>query len=85
MLNPAIESAIIEQLLLLDDDRKAEVLNFILSLTAKPKVEASPAKIANEIDPMRYSGTVSWPVDGLAYQEKLRGEWERTPYLTRTL
>jgi hypothetical protein len=38
MLNPAIESAIIEQLLLLDDDRKAEVLNFILSLTAQSKV-----------------------------------------------
>ena len=76
MLNPAIESAIIEQLLLLDDDRKAEVLNFILSMTAKSKVEASPAKTANEIDPMRYSGTVSWPVEGLTYQEKLRGEWE---------
>jgi hypothetical protein len=76
MLHPAIESAIIEQLLLLDDDRKAEVLNFILSLTAKSKVEASLAKTANEIDPMRYSGTVSWPVDGLTYQEKLRGEWE---------
>jgi hypothetical protein len=76
MLNPAIESAIIEQLLLLDDDGKAEVLNFILSMTAKSKVEASLAKTANEIDPMRYSGTVSWPVDGLTYQEKLRGEWE---------
>ena len=76
MLNPAIESAILEQLLLLDDDRKAEVLNFILSMTAKSKVEASLAKTANEIDPMRYSGTVSWPVDGLTYQEKLRGEWE---------
>jgi hypothetical protein len=76
MLNPAIESAIIEQLLLLDDDRKAEVLNFILSLTARSKPEAFPAKTAKEIDPMRYSGTVSWPVDGLAYQEKLRGEWE---------
>ena len=66
MLNPAIESAIIEQLLLLDDDRKAEVLNFILSLTAKSKAETSPAKTAKEIDPMRYSGAVSWPVDGLA-------------------
>jgi hypothetical protein len=76
MLNPAIESAIIEQLLLLDDDRKAEVLNFILSLTAQSKVRTSPAKIANELDPMRYSGTVSWPVDGLTYQERLRGEWE---------
>jgi len=76
MLNPAIESAIIEQLLLLDDDRKAEVLNFILSLTEKSKFAASPAKPPNEIDPMRYSSTVFWPVDGLAYQEKLRGVWE---------
>jgi hypothetical protein len=57
----------------LDDDRKAEVLNFILSLTAQSKVRSSPAKIANELDPMRYSGTVSWPVDGMAYQERLRG------------
>jgi hypothetical protein len=76
MLNPAIESAIIEQLLLLDDDRKAEVLNFILSLTTQSKVRTSPAKIVNELDPMRYSDTVSWPVDGMAYQERLRGEWE---------
>jgi hypothetical protein len=76
MLNPAIESAIIEQLLLLDDDRKAEVLNFILSLTAKSKVRSSPLKTADELDPMRYTGTVSWPVDGLAYQELLRREWE---------
>jgi hypothetical protein len=76
MLNPAIESAILEQLLLLDDDRKAEVLNVILSLTAKSKVEAFPAKTANEIDPIRFTGMVSWSVDGLAYQEKLRGEWE---------
>ena len=76
MLNPAIESAIIEQLLLLDDDRKAEVLNFILSMTAQSKVRTSPAKTVIELDPMRYSGTVSWPVDGMAYQERLRGEWE---------
>jgi hypothetical protein len=76
MLNPAIESAIIEQLLLLDDDRKAEVLNFILSMTAQSKVRNSPAKTANELDPMRYSGRVFWPVDGLTYQERLRGEWE---------
>jgi hypothetical protein len=60
----------------LDDDRKAEVLNYILSLTAKSKVETSTAQTANEIDPMRYDGTVSWPVDGLAYQGMLRGEWE---------
>ena len=40
------------------------------------KVRTFPAKTANELDPMRYSGTVSWPVDGLAYQERLRGEWE---------
>jgi hypothetical protein len=76
MLNPAIESAILEQLLLLDDDRKAEVLNVILSLTAKSKVEAFPAKTANEIDPIRFTGMVSWSVDGLAYQETLRGEWQ---------
>lgn len=28
------------------------------------------------IDPMKYSKTVDWPVDGLAYQRQLRDEWK---------
>ena len=70
----AIETDIIEQLHLLDDDRKAEVLDFILFLIAKSKANSSSVKTAGEFDPMRYSGKVSWPVDGLAYQETLRRE-----------
>lgn len=72
----AIETEIIEQLHLLDDDRKVEVLDFILFLIAKSRASSSSAKTAGEFDPMRYSGKVSWPVDGLAYQETLRREWE---------
>ena len=75
MLNPAIESAIIEQLLLLDHHRKAEVLDFNISLAVKSKLETSPVKTANEIDPMCHGGTVSWPVEGLVCQEMLRNEW----------
>ncbi|MBK6998714.1 MAG: DUF2281 domain-containing protein [Rhodoferax sp.] len=33
-------------------------------------------KRPHEFNPMRYSGTVQWPVDGLAYQEAVRKEWE---------
>ena len=72
----AIETDIIEQLHLLDDDRKVEVLDFILFLIAKSRASSSSAKTAGEFDPMRYSGKASWPVDGLAYQETLRREWE---------
>ena len=75
-MSTAIEAAILQQLVLLDNDRKIEVLDFIRALTAKAGASASPDQIANALDPMRYSGTVSWPVDGLAYQETLRGEWE---------
>jgi hypothetical protein len=75
-MSTAIETAILQQLMLLDNDRKTEVLDFIRALTAKADASASPGQIVNELDPMRYSGTVSWPVDGLAYQETLREEWE---------
>ncbi len=36
----------------------------------------APQNRPQEFDPMRYSGTVQWPVDGLAYQEAVRKEWE---------
>jgi hypothetical protein len=75
-MSTVIDTAILQQLMLLDNDRKTEVLDFIRALTAKADASASSDQIANELDPMRYSGTVSWHVDGLAYQETLRGEWE---------
>lgn len=94
-MNTAIEASIIEQLHRLDEQRKAEVLDFVEYLAAKSNA-ASPAANLPEIDPsrdltkfndvtqkhptafdpMRYSGTVQWPVDGLAYQEAVRKEWE---------
>lgn len=36
----------------------------------------APQERPKAFDPMRYSGTVQWPVDGLAYQESVRREWE---------
>ena len=29
-----------------------------------------------QIDPMRHSGTVDWPVDGMEYQKAEREEWQ---------
>ena len=75
-MSTAIETTILEQLHLLDEDHKAEVLDFIQFLITKSKANSSSAKVTNEFDPMRYSGTVLGPVDGLAYQELLRSEWE---------
>ncbi len=31
---------------------------------------------AKAIDPMQYSNTLDWPVDGLDYQRQARSEWE---------
>ncbi len=28
------------------------------------------------IDPMQYSNTLDWPIDGLEYQRQARSEWE---------
>ena len=28
------------------------------------------------LDPMKYSNTLDWPVDGLEYQKQVRGEWK---------
>lgn len=29
------------------------------------------------VDLMQYSGTIDWPEDGLAYQQKIRSEWDK--------
>jgi len=94
-MNAALEANIIEQLHRLDEQRQAEVLNFVEFLATKsrtaspaadwPPIDPSrdlarfnqaPPNRPPEFDPMRYSGTVQWPVDGLAYQEAVRKEWE---------
>lgn len=28
------------------------------------------------IDPMKYSGQLNWPVDGMEYQQQARDEWD---------
>ncbi len=40
---------------------------------------ASPAPMATELQPLSYCGRTSSPVDGLAFQGQLWGEWERKP------
>ncbi|MDP3877742.1 MAG: hypothetical protein Q8Q50_12245 [Methylobacter sp.] len=35
--------------------------------------DSSPNKT---VDLMQYSGTIDWPEDGLAYQRKIRSEWD---------
>ena len=73
-MSATIEANIIEHLHRLDDHRQAEVLYFVEYLATKSK--AVPQNRPQAFDPMRYSGTVQWPVDGLAYQEAVRKEWE---------
>ena len=80
----AIEATIVERLHQLDERRMAQVLDFVEFLAAKSARAPSAADLPQidppsdlaRFDPMRYSGTVQWPVDGLAYQEAVRKEWE---------
>ncbi len=37
--------------------------------------ETSPGD-ARQIYPMKYSNTVSWPIDGMTYQKSAREEWK---------
>lgn len=45
----------------------------LMVLLPQTAAESSPGKI---MDPMKYSNTLDWPVDGLDYQKQARGEWE---------
>jgi hypothetical protein len=79
-VNTAIETAIVEQLHALDEQRQAEVLDFVQFLIAKSR-GASPAKDWPSIDPARdlaqYIGVpTGFPEDGVAYQRQIRDtEW----------
>lgn len=79
-MNAALEAHIIEKLHQLSEYRQAEVLDFVEYLASKsaasPAVTSAPQERPQVFDPMRYSGTVQWQVDGLAYQEAVRKEWE---------
>ena len=59
-MSTAIETAIAEQLHRLDDQRQAEVLDFVEFLAIKSRA-AAPQNRSPEFDPMRYRGTVQWP------------------------
>ena len=36
----------------------------------------TPSSVPRPIDPMKYSNTLDWPVDGMAYQQEMREEWK---------
>ena len=45
----------------------------LMVLLPQTAAESLPGKT---IDPMKYSNTLDWPVDGLDYQQPARREWE---------
>ena len=59
-MSTAIEIAIAERLHRLDEQRQAEVLDFVEFLAIKSRA-AAPQNHPRRFDPMRYSGTVQWP------------------------
>jgi hypothetical protein len=79
-MSTAIETAIVERLHRLDDQRQAEVLDFVEYLASKSR-PASPAVDWQPIDPSRdlakYIGVATGlPEDGVAYQRQIRDtEW----------
>lgn len=36
----------------------------------------APALAAKQMDPMQYSNTLDWPIDGMVYQQQARAEWQ---------
>lgn len=47
---------------------------FVMALDTLPP-DKKPIE-SRTIDPMKYSNTIDWPVDGMDYQRKARSEWE---------
>lgn len=45
----------------------------LMVLLQQAASESRPARI---MDPMQYSNTLDWPMDGLEYQKQMRSEWE---------
>lgn len=79
-MSAAIEASIIEHLHRLDDQRQAQVLDFVEYLASKSKM-ASPAIAWPQNDPSRdlakFIGVATgFPDDGVAYQRQIRDtEW----------
>ena len=42
---------------------------FVILLPDKPSADT------RQIDPMKHSNTVDWPIDGMAFQHEMREEW----------
>ncbi|MGC9394646.1 MAG: hypothetical protein ACP5J4_07295 [Anaerolineae bacterium] len=38
-------------------------------------LQDAPALAAKQMDPMKYSNTLDWPIDGMVYQQQARAEW----------
>ena len=75
-MSSVLEAHIIKKLHQLSEFRQAEVLDFVDFLVAKNSQDKSLTNSNEQFDPMRFSGTIDWPVDGLTYQENMRKEWE---------
>jgi len=79
-MSTAIAAAIVDQLHHLDEQRQAQVLEFMVFLAAKyhatTQIVGLPP-INRSIDLSKYVGTVpGFPDDGVAYQRQIRDtEW----------
>lgn len=79
-MGATIEATIIEQFQRLDDQRQAQVLDFVEYLATKSRT-ALPAAVWPQIDPSRYLAefigvATGLPEDGVAYQRQMRdAEW----------
>ncbi len=70
-----LAETIYQHSLRLPEPAAREVLDFIEFLESR-QARISRAETERRFDPMQFSNTVNWPVDGLEYQRQVRGEWE---------
>ncbi|MHB1618529.1 MAG: hypothetical protein ACYCTY_00905 [Sulfuricella sp.] len=74
-MNTAIETSILERLHQLDDNRKAEVLNFVEYLATKSNAAPLAASWPNldlARDLARFQGALQFDEDAVAYQRRIR-------------
>jgi hypothetical protein len=78
-MNTAIETSILERLHSLDENRKAEVLDFVEYLAAKSGASPYSACWPNlepAHDLTRFQGVLQFGEDAVAYQRRIRdSEW----------
>lgn len=78
-MNSAIETSILERLHQLDDNRKAEVLDFVEYLATKSNATSFAVSWPN-LDPShglaRFQGALQFGEDAVVYQRRIRdSEW----------